>query len=59
MREQDGLRALEVRVARHDDVGIPLGEVEDRRLQRRQMDSRTAGRLDHVHAEVGRHLVVA
>ena len=59
MREEHRLGALEVRVAGHDGVGVLLGEVDQRGLQRDEVDGGASRRLDDVEAEVGSDLVVA
>ena len=59
MAEVDGLRALEVRVARHRPVDVRLGAREQHLDQRRERDVRASRRLAHEQRDVGRDLVVA
>ena len=57
--EGDGLRALQMGVARHDRGGIGLRLVKERFEQRLRIGLDLADRIHQVKPEVDRHLVVA
>ena len=57
--EGDRLRHLHVGKARHDGVGVLLGQVGQRAAQRLQQGDDVVDRGAHVQADVGRDLVVA
>ena len=59
MAERHGLPALKVRVARHQRVGLRLGERERDERERVDLLARLGARVPHVEAERGGHLVVA
>ena len=59
MREQQGLGALKVGVARHDDVAVRLRLRQQRRLDGPQGPPRLVARLHDVQPHVGGDLVVA
>ena len=60
MREVDGLRALQVRVARHRPVEVALGERRAARsIRSRDQPARALGVRAHEHRHVGGDLVVA
>ena len=59
MREIDGLRALEMRVARHRPVQVRLGDAHDHGLQVLQRLDRPQRVRAGEHRHVGRDLVVA
>ncbi len=57
--EGDRLRDLQVREARHDRVGVRLGEVDQRAAQRGQSGDQRVDLAAQPQADVGGHLVVA
>ncbi len=59
MREVDGLRALQVRVARHRPVLVALGEADEHALQVLELLERLQRVRAREHRDVGRDLVVA
>ncbi len=59
MREEDGLRALQVRVAGQHRVRVRLGEVEQRRLHAAQGFGAAVYLVAQPEPERRRHLVVA
>ncbi len=59
MAERDGLRDLQVRVAGHDRVGVPLGQIDERAAQRGKPIGEPVDRLAQPEPQVGGHLVVA
>jgi hypothetical protein len=59
MPERHRLRDLKVRVARHDRVGVPLGEVEQRTAQATDAAEERVDRSAQPQAHVGCDLVVA
>ena len=59
MREQDWLCALQMRVARHDDVAVLLRRLDERALQVLDLLLHSHDLAAHVHVRVERDLVVA
>ena len=59
MTERDRLRALEVRVARHQPLGVPLGLRGQRVDQLGEAEDRLPRRVPAVEPQVERDLVVA
>lgn len=59
VREQDRLGVLEVRAAGHGDVGVRLGEADERVLEVGDEAADDARVVAQVHAEERGHLVVA
>ena len=59
VREQHGLGMLQVRVARHDDVRMRLGLLDERLAQRDVGRHEVLAALLREQARVGGHLVVA
>ncbi len=59
MREQDWLCALQMRVARHDDVAVLLRRLDERALQVLNLLLHSHDLAAHVHVRVERDLVVA
>ena len=59
VREEDGLRALQMRVARHDRVGIALRRLDERTLQVGDAAEHGERLAAHIEVRVERDLVVA
>ena len=59
MTEGHGLRRLQVREARHDEIVARLGLARERQLQAGERGIGLVDPVAHVEPEVGRHLVVA
>ena len=59
MREEHGLGLLHVRVARHDDAEVVLGEIEQRAAQVEHLMREAIRELLGMMTRVGRDLVVA
>ncbi len=59
MAEGDGLRDLEMGIARHHRRGMPLGLADERRLQRLGLAVEPVDGAAQLEAEIGRDLVVA
>ena len=59
MSQGDGLRLLEVGVARDDDIGVRLGYLDERPGELGQLLLAQGARLEQIEADVERDLVVA
>jgi hypothetical protein len=59
VREEDRLRGLQVRVARHDHVHIRLGKVNERRLQRAELVNNRVDLITQPKAHICRDLIIA
>ena len=59
VREQDGLGALQMRVARHDDIAVLLSRLDERALEVLDLLLHGHDLAAHVHVRVERDLVVA
>jgi len=59
MAKADRLRRLQMGEARHDRLGLFLGAIHERLLQRRQRAVSHVHRVPHPEPEIGRDLVIA
>ena len=59
MAKRHRLRALQMREARHDRLGLGVGPLDQRQLQHLDLRQERVDGVAHIEPEIGRHLVVA